>query len=538
MKLVLFILKSSWQKLLVGAIGSAIAGLCYAYAVKLLNTLIGSSSESSSLFIEMALMILVSTGLSLLTGYYLTKLFEEKISDLRVDLSRKILQVDFETVERNAHKIIPVLHYDVNNIGSFAKTIPDVLVAVFKIAAIWTYMFILSWQLTVSIVAVFLSVFLFAYVLLPTFHRIEKDIQRERNTLYRHLVGLVNGIKELTLNRQHQKSYVEETILPTSSLHARFISFINSLNILVTKSAELIVIIGIGIIILVQKSSTTFATDIFLDFLTLVLFILPSLIIITSFARSLKKVDASLEQVFSLGLEFDSYVHLRGNTKLAYKTNSTTPLIGLNQVRYQYGDSDSGTFKVGPFDLVIYENEVLFFNGGNGSGKTTLAKLLTGLYIPESGHLTYQDLVINEDNIFEYRNLFAATFTDSHVFQDLRYLSLTTNEEDMKRISALLGIDDKIETQHLFISDVDLSFGQRGRLNLLRVLLEDKPIYLFDEWAANQDPYFRSKFYNEILPGLKNKGKTVIVISHDDNYYHLADRIITLSSGTISDINA
>ncbi|NBW70921.1 MAG: ATP-binding cassette domain-containing protein, partial [Bacteroidetes bacterium] len=142
------------------------------------------------------------------------------------------------------------------------------------------------------------------------------------------------------------------------------------------------------------------------------------------------------------------------------------------------------------------------------------------------------------DNIFEYRNLFAATFTDSHVFQDLRYLSLTTNEEDMKRISALLGIDDKIETQHLFISDVDLSFGQRGRLNLLRVLLEDKPIYLFDEWAANQDPYFRSKFYNEILPGLKNKGKTVIVISHDDNYYHLADRIITLSSGTISDINA
>ena len=113
--------------------------------------------------------------------------------------------MDFETVERNAHKIIPVLHYDVNNIGSFAKTIPDVIVAFFKIAAIWTYMFMLSWQLTLSIVAVFLSVFLFAYVLLPTFHRIEINIQRERNTLYRHLVGLVNGIKELTLNRQHQK---------------------------------------------------------------------------------------------------------------------------------------------------------------------------------------------------------------------------------------------------------------------------------------------------------------------------------------------
>ena len=91
--------------------------------------------------------------------------------------------MDFETVERNAHKIIPVLHYDVNNIGSLVKTIPDVIVAFLKIAAIWTYMFMLFMALTLSIVAVFLSVFLFAYVLLPTFHRIEINIQRERNTL-------------------------------------------------------------------------------------------------------------------------------------------------------------------------------------------------------------------------------------------------------------------------------------------------------------------------------------------------------------------
>ncbi len=537
MKLVLFIVKSSWQKLLIGAIGSAIAGLCYAYAIKLLNALIGSSSESSALFIEMSGIILLSTSLSIITGYYLTQLFEDKISDLRVDLSRKILKADFETVEKNAFKIIPVLHYDVNNIGSFAKTIPDVLVAVFKIAAIWTYMFLLSWQLTLSIITVFLLVFLFAFVLLPTFHRVEKDIQRERNVLYRHLVGLVNGIKELTLNQMHQKNYVEDTINPTSSMHARHISIINSLNILVTKSAELIVIVGIGIIIVVLKSSASFSSEVFLDFLTLVLFILPSLIIITSFARSLKKVDASLEQVFSLGLEFDDYRHAIGNAKLPYRSHSEAPLISLQGVTYHYGTPDSNTYKVGPFNLSIYENELLFINGGNGSGKTTLAKLLTGLYMPESGQINYQEQKINETNLFEYRNLFAATFTDSHVFQDLRYLSTRVSESEMEEQSKLLGIKDKIKVDQFNISDVDLSFGQRGRLNLLRVLLEDQPIYLFDEWAANQDPYFRSKFYHEILPNLKSKGKTIIVISHDDQYYHLADRLITLSSGNITTIS-
>lgn len=99
-----------------------------------------------------------------------------------------------------------------------------------------------------------------------------------------------------------------------------------------------------------------------------------------------------------------------------------------------------------------------------------------------------------------------------------------------------LSLNEKITLQELVISDTNLSFGQRGRINLFRALLEDKSIYLFDEWAANQDPHFREKFYSEIIPMLKHKGKTVILISHDDKYYHLADRVVTFSSGRIKSI--
>lgn len=64
-------------------------------------------------------------------------------------------------------------------------------------------------------------------------------------------------------------------------------------------------------------------------------------------------------------------------------------------------------------------------------------------------------------------------------------------------------------------------------------LLEDRPIYFFDEWAADQDPKFRRYYYEVPLPALKSRGKTVLAISHDDRYFHCADRVITLENGSI-----
>jgi len=70
-------------------------------------------------------------------------------------------------------------------------------------------------------------------------------------------------------------------------------------------------------------------------------------------------------------------------------------------------------------------------------------------------------------------------------------------------------------------------------LALLVSLVEDKELYLFDEWAADQDPEFRDVFYNKLLPELKSRGKLVIVISHDDRYFHKADQIVKLEQGAV-----
>ena len=96
-----------------------------------------------------------------------------------------------------------------------------------------------------------------------------------------------------------------------------------------------------------------------------------------------------------------------------------------------------------------------------------------------------------------------------------------------------LQLDHKVKIEQGKLSTTTLSQGQRKRLALLTAYLEDRPIYLFDEWAADQDPNFKEIFYTQFLCELKNRGKTVLIISHDDHYFHLADRIVKLNYGKV-----
>jgi putative ATP-binding cassette transporter len=96
-----------------------------------------------------------------------------------------------------------------------------------------------------------------------------------------------------------------------------------------------------------------------------------------------------------------------------------------------------------------------------------------------------------------------------------------------------LHLDHKVQVNDGAFSTRDLSQGQRKRLALVVAYLEDRPFYVFDEWAADQDPAFKDVFYQVLLPDLRARGKTVLAISHDDRYFHLADRRIKLEDGQI-----
>jgi putative pyoverdin transport system ATP-binding/permease protein len=195
------------------------------------------------------------------------------------------------------------------------------------------------------------------------------------------------------------------------------------------------------------------------------------------------------------------------------------------------------SFAVGPFDLTIRRGETVFVTGGNGSGKSTFLKLLAGLYQPLRGSVAVDGVEIGPQRLAGYRALMATVFTDFHLFSHLYGIDLRDGVEaaallrqmELDRVTTLDG--DRFSRR-------DLSAGQRKRLGLIAALLERKPVLILDEWAADQDPQFRSKFYRELLPELKRRGLTIVAVTHDDHYFDAAERRLHMEEGRLSELAA
>ncbi|MGF3027298.1 cyclic peptide export ABC transporter [Methylobacterium aquaticum] len=206
--------------------------------------------------------------------------------------------------------------------------------------------------------------------------------------------------------------------------------------------------------------------------------------------------------------------------------------IALRGATYAFPAAEGGKgFVLGPVDLRVEAGETVFVVGENGSGKTTLIKLLLALYVPDSGDLVLDGTAVTAATRDEYRQLFTTIFSDYHLFEDLA--GPGTLPEQAARYLERLEIAGKVGVRDGALTTLDLSTGQRKRLALLNAWLEGRPVLVFDEWAADQDPAFRRIFYAELLPDLKRLGKTIVVISHDDRYFDAADRIVRIEAGRI-----
>lgn len=207
--------------------------------------------------------------------------------------------------------------------------------------------------------------------------------------------------------------------------------------------------------------------------------------------------------------------------------------IELRGVEFRFGNAeDEDAFHLGPVDLGIRRGEVVFIAGGNGSGKTVLMRLLTGLYRPTAGTILYNGRALEPGQRQAYREQFSTVFNDFHLFRRLLGHD-EVSPDAVTRLVRMLALEGKTAYTDGGFSTVALSTGQRKRLAYLVALLDDRAVYVLDEFGAEQDPGSRQRFYDEWVPALKAAGKTVLVVTHDDAYFDRCDRLIKMDLGRV-----
>jgi putative ATP-binding cassette transporter len=286
----------------------------------------------------------------------------------------------------------------------------------------------------------------------------------------------------------------------------------------------------LGVVVFVLPMLFHGYTDVIYKIVSATLFCIAPVVALFSIAHLVARADIGLGHVFWLEQQLGRGLPAEAAPGVDF---SGFQAIELRDIRFRYTDAAGRPgFSTGPWSLRIARGELLFLRGGNGNGKSTMLKLLAGLYRPDGGAILVDGVAVDGSNLPAYRELFSAIFTDFHLFDRLYGLEHVPAERVLALVREM-ELQTKVGFADGRFTTLDLSTGQRKRLAMITSLLEDRPICIFDEWAADQDAHFREVFYTRLLPQLKAQGKTVLVVTHDDRWWHVADRLLTLEQGEL-----
>ncbi len=347
------------------------------------------------------------------------------------------------------------------------------------------------------------------------------------------LDGVLSGFKEIKINtRKNNHLFSDIEILArTSERRKTEAEIAHDKNVVF---AILLSQIVLGVIVFILPGYSPVYGTVITELVAAVLFLFGLTGMAIGGIFTITRANVAVENIELLKASITAFSSKTGKRAAADFSGFST--LSLASVFFKYtGKRDERNFTVGPVDFSIERGEVLFIVGGNGSGKTSLLKLLTGLYYPTGkGVIMLDDRPVLPARYQDYRSLFSPIFSDFHLFKKLYGI----RNIDDKRLNSLLremALDGKTEYRDGRFTRIDLSTGQRKRLAYITAMLGDKPVYVFDEWAADQDPEFRRRFYNQFLEDLRAAGKTVVAVTHDDRYFDRADRIIKMEDGNIID---
>lgn len=535
MELIRFITKISGKTIVYATVLGLFSGVINTGLIAAINKgLFDKSSPNHQMvwiFIGLCVAMLVTRIISQLL---LVKYSLRTLSQLQMEISEKVLSAPLQNVEAiGAAKIMTAITADIDILANTLVMIPMLTMQFAILIGCLGYLAWLSWSLFMVLFGVIITGIVLHLSITKKAKLYISKAREAQESLLKYMRDLTDGVKELKLNKRRSDQFLSEHLHKTvetireHKVKGRFY------HVFAQSWGQVLIFIAIGALVFVWPIFQPDSIKTVGAYILIMLYAMGPLSSIMGRLPNISQANISLSKVKALGISLAGSDYVESNTERDIK--HTWSSLELHDLYYRYSQHDGKqTFLLGPINLTVQPGELIFFVGRNGSGKSTLAKLLVGLYAPTSGTIEFDGKNIDHENRFWYRQHFSAVFSDYHLFESI--LGIDYNETtsiETQNFLERFGLKQEVAIDNGMFSTLALSQGQRRRLAMLSAYLEDRPFYVFDEWASDQDPEFKELFYTQLLAEIRAKGKAIFVISHDDSYFHVADRIIMLEHGKV-----
>lgn len=537
MDLVRFLYGASRRVVFVLLAASIASGAASAVLIALIHRALAPGEWSVSVLAAgFVLALLVKAATQYVAQRMLIEFAQQVVLDLCRDLCDRVLAAPLDRLEAlGSARLLATLNDDVGVLAGAVLIVPSIATNVAVLAGCSLYLLWLSWPVFLLCVAMTVLGVLGYRLLLRRAQAALAAARDGRDRLFGNYRTLIEGVKELKLNAARRSAFVRTEIDATTEL-------LRERNVAATRQhlaadtwTQMLFFALVGLLLFGAPALTALPPATLTGYVFAALYMMAPLWALVGAVPTFLRGRISLAKIRELDATLDRPAAPRRESDAAPTAARAPVHIELSAASYAYpaASADEAGFVLGPIDLQLHPGELVFVTGGNGCGKSTLVRLLTGLYVPRSGVLRCNGVVVDDTRREDYRQNFAAVFADFHLFERLFGIDAQARGDEIRAYLESLGIAHKVSVRDDRFSTTALSSGQRRRLALLTAYLEDRPVYVFDEWAADQDPGYKQVFYTRLLPELKARGKCVVVVTHDDRFFASGDRVLKLDAGRI-----
>lgn len=517
---------------------TGLAGLANAVLIALVNMAAEHAATAHPVSVRLVLLYLIAFAI-----YYMTNraslleansLMQERLGQLRLRVTDKVRRAELRSLERlERGEIDATLAQEINHLSqdvpllvSAAQSLVLLVFCLLYIATLSMISFIVVTAATLAALGVF-------WLRRESLNRRFRAVHAREAEMLEGLRGFTDGFQEIRLNADKNDQLYAHFTEVVDRLEAENVGAGGQRVVLLMFSNAFLYGL-LGVVVLVLPIFFEGYTAIIYKIAAAAMFCVGPVAAVASAGHLLTRAEAGLAHVHRLEQRLDEGIAPATAPAPHPSRFQGFQTIAFEGAKFSYVDARGDvTFTTGPWDFTLRRGELVFLVGGNGAGKSTTMKLLSGLYTMDAGRLLVDGVPVDQESRQPYRELFSAIFADFHLFDRLHGLE-GVDPAVVKALIARMELSEKVDFVDGRFTTLDLSTGQRKRLAMIASLLEAREIYLFDEWAADQDTHFRDVFYTEILPQLKREGRTVVVVTHDDRYWHLCDRRVVMDLGGLT----